>query len=286
MSDHQHMASRYLPPKPFAVILGTNEIASAIAVYLTRGGWSVALSHDPSPPVFRRGMTFHDALFGDPTAIFEVSGERAETGLEVLSAIAHPNTVVVTPLGLLDLLVLRRLDLVVDVRLQSLAPKPDFRNLAQITIGLGAGFQTSLNCDIALPGACSRFAQPTRAPLALAGNDHPATSQGLLYAERRGLWRTAVDLGSRAFGGFVVGHVGGAAYSASLDGILVGVARDGAEVSEGDILAEVDPPTRRATWTGMAPAGRATAKAVMRAIQSCADPSEERATPVAPQAQP
>ena len=223
-------------------------------------------------------MTFHDALFGDPTAIFEVAGERAETGLEVLSAIARPKTVAVTPLGLLDLLVLRRLDLVVDARLQALAPKPDFRNLAQITIGLGSGFQTSVNCDIALPSACSGFAQPTRAALA-------STSQGFLYAEGRGLWRTAVDLGSRAFRGFVVGHVGAAAYSASLDGILVGVARDGAEVTEGDVLAEVDPRTRHATWTGMAPAGRAMAKAVMRAIQSCAAPREERATPVHSQAQ-
>ncbi len=284
--SHQHMVSRHLPPRLFGVILGTNEIASAIAVYLTRSGWSVALSHDPSPPVFRRGMTFHDALFGDPTAIFEVSGERVETGLEVLSAIARPNTVAVTPLGLLDLLVLRRLDLVVDARLQALAPKPDFRNLARITIGLGSSFQTSVNCDIALPGASWGCAQSMRGALALAGNELPATSQGFLYAERRGLWRTAVDLGSRVFRGFVVGHVDGAACSASLDGILVGVARDGAEVSEGDILAEVDPRTRHATWTGMAPAGRATAKAVMRAIQSCAAPREERATPVASQAQP
>ena len=125
-----------------------------------------------------------------------------------------------------------------------------------------------------------------RAALALTANDLPAASQGFLRAERRGLWRTAVDLGSRAFRGFVVGHVDGAPYSASIDGILVGVARDGIEVNEGDILAEVDPRTRRATWTGMAPAGRATAKAVMRAIQSGAAPREERATPVASQAQP
>jgi xanthine dehydrogenase accessory factor len=207
MSDHPHMVSRHLPPNPFAVILGTNEIASAIAVYLSRSGWGVALSHDPSPPVFRRGMTFYDALFGDHAAILEVFGQRAETGLEVLSVIARPNTVVVTPLGLLDLLVLRRLDLVVDARLQALAPKPDFRNLAHITIGLGAGFQSSVNCDIALLGASWGCAQSMRGALALTGNDLPAASQGFLCAERRGLWRTAVDLGSRAFRGFVVGHV-------------------------------------------------------------------------------
>ncbi len=33
MSDHSDIASRYPPPNSFAVILGTNEIASAIAAY-------------------------------------------------------------------------------------------------------------------------------------------------------------------------------------------------------------------------------------------------------------
>jgi hypothetical protein len=44
--------------------------------------------------------------------------------------------------------------------------------------------------------------------------------------------------------------------------------RDGTEVVEGDILAELEPRIRQATWTGMDRAGRATARAVMRAVNA------------------
>lgn len=271
MSDHSHFQSRALSPKPFAVILGANEIASAIAVYLHRNGCGVVLSHDPSPPVFKRGMAFHDALFGDRAAIDEVSAERVETSLEVLSALSRANVVAITPLGLLDLLVLRRLDLIVDARLQGPAQRPDLKNLARFTIGLGSGFASGVNCDAALP-APSRKAL---IPIAADAQESRKMMDRFIYADSRGLWQTAVDLGSRAFRGFVVGHVHGSPRSASIDGILVGVVRDGTEVVEGDVLAEVEPQTRQAIWTGMDKAGRSTANAVMRAIQAYIDGGEK-----------
>ena len=64
----------------FAVILGTNEIASAVAVNLYRGGSSVVLSHDPLPPVIRRKMAFHDALFDDPVVIGGSRGPACRYG--------------------------------------------------------------------------------------------------------------------------------------------------------------------------------------------------------------
>ena len=61
-----------------AVVMGTNEIASAVAVALTNAGYGVAMSHDPFPPVIRRGMAFHDALYDDAIEVAGVVGERAE----------------------------------------------------------------------------------------------------------------------------------------------------------------------------------------------------------------
>ncbi len=71
-----------------AVVMGTNEIASAVAVYLHRDGWRVVLSHDPHPPVIRRRMAFHDALFGDPAEVSGVLGMGAERSLDVASLFA------------------------------------------------------------------------------------------------------------------------------------------------------------------------------------------------------
>ncbi len=80
---------------PFAIILGTNEIASAVAVHLRRAGWSIVLSHDPLLPVIRRAMAFHDALFDDRPTVEEIRGERVETAREIADTIDAPNRVAV-----------------------------------------------------------------------------------------------------------------------------------------------------------------------------------------------
>src|SRR5271165_1359885 len=101
-------------PLPLVVILGTNEIASAVAVYLKRAGCRVILSHDPFPPVIRRGMAFHDVLFGDRRVIDGIEGVRTETTIETVAASTDPDGVAVTALQLTDLLAVRPLDVLVD----------------------------------------------------------------------------------------------------------------------------------------------------------------------------
>ena len=134
----------------FAVILGTNEVASAVAVLLRRGGYGVVLSHDPLPPVIRRKMAFHDALFDDAVSVAGITAQRADTGLEIRASLGRAPGVVVTELGLLDLIVLRSLDILVDARMQKYLATPDLRRLARLTIGLGPGFCGGANCDVAI----------------------------------------------------------------------------------------------------------------------------------------
>jgi xanthine dehydrogenase accessory factor len=82
MSDGPFLS--FADPSPsLALVLGTNEIASAVAVHLKAAGHRVVLSHDPFPPVIRRGMAFHDALFGDQAIVETIEGERAETATEI-----------------------------------------------------------------------------------------------------------------------------------------------------------------------------------------------------------
>ena len=133
-----------------AVILGTNEIASAVAVHLHRTGYCVVLSHDPNPPVMRRKMAFHDALFGDAVRLEELTAERVEGGVEIFKAMRGPERILITWLGLLDLLPVRQIDALVDARMQKRAITPDLRGMTRLSIGLGPGFSTAANCDIAI----------------------------------------------------------------------------------------------------------------------------------------
>src|SRR5208337_4840524 len=105
--------------------------ASAVAVHLSRRGYSVVLAHDPSPPVIRRKMAFHDALFEDAITLEGVQARRVDTGFEVVTAMERRNhDVMITKLGILDLLVVRPLDVLVDARMQKYRTIPDLRQLA------------------------------------------------------------------------------------------------------------------------------------------------------------
>src|SRR5450756_1084113 len=138
------------PSLRFAVILGTNEIASAVAVRLHRAGFRIVLSHDPLPPVIRRKMAFHDALFDDDVTVEGIVARRADNGLEIRTSLAQSSGVTITELGLLDLIVVQAIDILVDARMQKYLATPDLRRLGRLTIGLGPGFACGVNCDLAI----------------------------------------------------------------------------------------------------------------------------------------
>jgi len=254
-----------------AVILGTNEIASAVAIPLHRRGYDVVLSHDPSPPVIRRKMAFHDALFGDPMTIEGVAAVRAETSVTLRDRLGEARGVIVTELGLLDLIAIRTLDVLIDARMQKYVVKPDLRWLARSTIGLGPGFVSGDNCDIAVE------TRPDKAGLLVeqGATDEPdgrpaplgdALSERFGRAEINGRWHTAIDIGTRVYKGFIVGHLGSAPVAAPFDGLLRGVVRDGTEVPAGAKLFEVDPRGRLANATEFDTRVTAIADGTMRAL--------------------
>jgi hypothetical protein len=261
---------------PFAVVLGTNEIASAIAVALQSKRISVVLSHDPFPPVIRRKMAFHDALYDDPVTLGGVTPIRVDSGFEILSNRAGPS-VMITELGLLDLIVIRRFDVLIDARMQKYQPAPDLRRLAGVAIGVGPGFAAGQNCDVAVethPARVGRIIHDgsTDAPDRTARGLGRAGAERFVYASNPGRWRTAADIGFRMFKNFTVGHLDGIAVTAPLDGVLRGVVRDGIEVSSGMKLLEIDPRGRRACLEGLDERGWTIGRTVTQALSKSTIP--------------
>ncbi|NVN87141.1 MAG: xanthine dehydrogenase [Rhodopseudomonas sp.] len=259
--------------KRFAIVLGTSEIASAVAVHLHRARYGVVLSHDPYPPVIRRKMAFHDALFGDAVAVNGIPGERADDGVQVFKALRHSDRIQVTWLALPDLLTVGAIDVLIDARLQKHRVTPDLRRLARLAIGLGPGFSSSANCDVAIetrPGRSGLLVREgwTDAADGVASPLGGAGAERFSYSQGKGRWHTAVEIGSRVFKGFVLGHLAGAPVRAPCDGILRGIVRDGSEVPAGVKLLEIDPRGRHAQWTGIDDRGRTIAKAVLSAVES------------------
>ncbi|MEP9356678.1 xanthine dehydrogenase [Xanthobacter sp. KR7-65] len=269
MSDLEQQGRSYAR-RPFATILGTNEIASAVAVGLHRGGYGVVLSHDPIPPVIRRKMAFHDALFEDDVQVDGVRAERADTGVAVRAGLAN-GSVLVTSLGLLDLIVLGSIDLLVDARMNKYQVTPDLRRLARLTIGLGPGFSGGTNCDLAIetrPGKEGRIIQagPTDPADGVARPLGDVAAERFVHSAVAGRWHTAIEIGTRVYKDFHIGFLGNDPIRAPFDGIVRGVVRDGTEVPAGVKLLEIDPRGRGADWTGLDARALVIAKAVSRAL--------------------
>jgi xanthine dehydrogenase accessory factor len=258
-------------PYRFAVILGTNEIASAVALQLYRSNFRTVLSHDPLPPVIRRKMAFHDALYDDGVAVEGISARRADTGLEIRTSLAQETGVTVTELGLLDLIVVQAIDVLIDARMQKYLATPDLRRLGRLTIGLGPGFATGANCDVAIetrPAKAGRIIRKgyTDQPDGVSQQLGDHAGERFVRAEFTGRWNTAIEIGTRVFKDFVVGHLGTIPVRAPFDGILRGIIRDGTEVPAGTKLLEIDSRGRSANWTGTDERGRLIATAVTEAI--------------------
>jgi len=240
-------------------------------VLLRRGGYGVVLSHDPLPPVIRRKMAFHDALFDDAVSVAGVAAQRADTGFEIRTSLGRVPGVIVTELGLLDLIVLRSLDILVDARMQKYLATPDLRRLARLTIGLGPGFCGDANCDVAIETRPDKAGQiieqgPAEPPDGVSRRLGNRWGDRFVRSEFSGRWKTAIEIGTRVFKDFVVGHLGNVPIRAPFDGILRGIIRDGTEVPAGVKLLEIDSRGRKATWTGLDSRGRLIANAVARAI--------------------
>ena len=189
-------------PLPFVVILGTNEIASAVAVLLRRDAWRVILCHDPFPPVIRRGMAFHDVLFGEPRVIEGVEGIRAENARQIGTAVTASNSVAVSALDLAAVAGTRPVDVLIDARMQKRRVTPDLRSMAHVTVGLGPQFRVGINCDIAVE------TKPVRnGHLVTAGSTDEADGissrlggagpERFVYSDRPGCWHAAADIGAQ-----------------------------------------------------------------------------------------
>lgn len=269
--------------RPLAVILGTNEIASAVAVHMSRIGWACVLSHDPFPPVIRRQMSFHDCLYGEPITLEEVAAERADTTMELVEILDYTTKVAVTPMQFHELAAVRTAQALIDARMQKYRVTPDLRHLAKIAVGLGPNFAVGRNCDVAIE------TKPSQAGLiihegATEPADHAPARLGdvgeerFAYSTKQGLWHSAIDIGVRVFKDFVVGHLDGEPVTAPLDGVLRGVARDGLHIPAGVKLLEIDPRGRSAKWTGIDERSARIASAVGRAIRI--ELAKREATPI------
>ena len=140
---------------------------------------------------------------------------------------------------------IRAIDVLVDARMQKYLATPDLRRLGRLAIGLGPGFASGVNCDVAIetrPGKAGRIIREgcTDQPDGISQRLGEHAGERFVRAGFTGRWNTAIEIGTRVFKDFVVGHLGNVPVRAPFDGILRGIVRDGTEVPAGAKLLEID----------------------------------------------
>jgi len=258
--------------RPLALVLGTNEIASTTAAKLTAARFAVVMSNDAFPPVIRRGMAFHDTLFGEFREVAGVVGTRADAIADVIRIHREPDQVAVTEMHLTDIIAFRYPAVIVDARMQKHRMTPDLRGVAGIAVGIGPRFEVGLNCDVAIEThPCETGTIVSRGTTKLADGQARdlggAGRERFVYADRESIWHTPVDIGTRVYKGLQLGSLGGTPVFAPMDGTLRGIVRDGLRVPADVKLLEIDPRGRHACWTGMDERGRAIGSSVVAAVQ-------------------
>ena len=255
-----------LAPKP-VLVLGTDDIASAVGHALASAGVQVLLVRDPEAPVLRRTASFDDAL---ELGSFRLDGITAYV-TNPLSGDRTGALLAVTDLPADTLLDPALIAGVIDARMRRGQRRPDLRGDLGFAIGLGAGFTVGANVDIAVETA------PESAGLIVRGGTTlppPAESsllvgdegQCLVRAPRSGLWWTFRDIGETLEAGAVVGLCAGRQVPAPIAGRLSGLVRRGTQMRAGMRLLEVDPRPEDERCPGISPLAATIAAATAAAV--------------------
>ncbi|WP_454917251.1 hypothetical protein [Xanthobacter sediminis] len=227
-----------MPDKSCVLVLGVNELASAVARTLLLSGHAVALHQRAPEPVLRRKMAFADAWCDGVATLGGVEARRVARDADLLAGlsggmfvplITHPDMAAVARWPW---------DVVVDARATSGAGAPCD---AELTIVLGAGAAAGVDCDLVIevggadPGAVLREGAARGGPRAFARYDTA------VRAPAGGVFRSEKAIGEMVRAGEMIGLVGTTLVVAPCDGRLRGLIRPPRELCAGDLLAEVVP---------------------------------------------
>jgi len=189
------------------MIRGGGDLASGVALRLWRAGIPLVITELANPLAVRRTVCFSEAVYDGRIQVEEVMARRAELP-QVPRLLANKEIpVLVDP----EATSLHHLDyeVVVDARMKKAAPEP-LPKSPPLHIGLGPGFRAGETCDVAIETRRGH----TLGRAYWHGEAHPDSGQP--EGDPRRVVRAPAD-------GLVLGH-----------------ARIGLHVSEGQLLAEID----------------------------------------------
>ena len=245
--------------RPWVLVRGAGDLATGVIVRLYRCGFRVIATECADPSAIRRRAALCEAVWQGTS---RVEGVRCRRVSDAAQAAA------VSRAGEVPLLVDERAACIGTLRpaavVDAILAKRNWgtdRSLAQITIGVGPGFTAGVEVDAVVEtmrghhlGRVIRqgAAIPdTGVPGAIAGYTvervihAPAAGRMCFVKDETG---AAVDIGAIVRVGQTIARIGETPVSATINGVLRGLIREGYPVSAGLKIADIDPRPEQAAY--------------------------------------
>ncbi len=228
-----------------AVVIGSAELGSAIAVRLTKSGLGVVLCDEVDPPWIRRGMAFTDAWYFGSACVEGVQATFCASVRSIPTVLANRPTVAATTWSWPGVAAALNAGIVIDTRCLHAGTSPDLIASAPdgvLTVGIGPWY---------IPGDSAHITICRRAPRALKRTPPDLGSQACdplasepsriaLYAPCPGRFQSRNTIGDFVVTGQTIAAIGTAILTAPATGVLSGLAPRGSRPEMGTRVAEVD----------------------------------------------
>ena len=199
---------RIADDRPVVVVIGCDDIGSAVAHALHRGGSAVVLIDAVDPPWPRRGMSYADAWYVGGATLDGIDACFCASIRSIPSVLGRRDMIAASTWSLPGVAAALRPVGVVDARARSVI----------VSVARLAAFEQRL---------------------AIAAGDAPAGS-ARVDALQSGRFRTRHQIAERVDAGEFLGDLGGDAIFAPVAGVLRGLTARGARVSAGQTIVEID----------------------------------------------
>ena len=232
---------------PVVVVRGGGDLATGTIFMLHRAGFHVLVLESEAPSAIRRTVAFCEAVYEGVMTVEGITARLIEAPEDAQKAWEKGEVaVMVDPEGACLTPLLPGVVSVVDAIMakRNLGTRMD---MAPFVIALGPGFTAGVDCHAVVETMRGHnlgrvyyegSAMPnTGVPGLIAGHDRDR----VIHAEAEGIFTARARIGDVVKAGDLIGQIDGFNVTATIDGVLRGLLRNGYPVTRGFKLADIDP---------------------------------------------
>lgn len=227
------------------LIRGAGDIATGTIQKLVRAGFKCVVTEVSNPSSIRRKVSLSEAVYEKKTVVEDIEAVLCENLDEIWQYLERYNPVIIVD-PKLTILNKMKFDVVVDA---ILAKKNTGlkKEMAEITIGLGPGFEAGVDCDIVIETMRGHdLARIIEQGFAKKNTSIPGIIDGfsnerVIYSDFDGQFTHIKSISDIVNKEEIIAKVGDNYIRATLDGVIRGMIRDNFEVKKGLKIIDIDP---------------------------------------------